>query len=189
MQIDGETMEMVTDFICLGFKISAVGDCSLEIIPSGCEGKLGVALEQGCRQPSSEASQEFCNAKGGTGSRQIPGLESWAKGVDLSSAQPRRPPSVSLMERGLARQVTNKRPCPRWDQGLGVPVPAAHGTRQTLTFCAHPAPSAWTGARNQAQLGLWAGARSSTEAGPSLQEAKWEPARRCCGPINTRVSA
>ena len=30
-QIDGETMEMVTDFIFLGFKISADGDCSHEI--------------------------------------------------------------------------------------------------------------------------------------------------------------
>ena len=30
-QIDGETMEMVTDFIFLGFKITANGDCSHEI--------------------------------------------------------------------------------------------------------------------------------------------------------------
>ena len=30
-QIDGETMETVTDFIFLGFKISADGDCSHEI--------------------------------------------------------------------------------------------------------------------------------------------------------------
>ena len=30
-QIDGETMETVTDFIFLGFKITAVGDCSHEI--------------------------------------------------------------------------------------------------------------------------------------------------------------
>ena len=30
-QIDGETMETVTDFIFLGFKITADGDCSLEI--------------------------------------------------------------------------------------------------------------------------------------------------------------
>ena len=30
-QIDGETMEIVTDFIFLGSKISADGDCSLEI--------------------------------------------------------------------------------------------------------------------------------------------------------------
>ena len=30
-QIDGETMETVTDFIFLGSKISADGDCSLEI--------------------------------------------------------------------------------------------------------------------------------------------------------------
>ena len=30
-QIDGETMEIVTDFIFLGFKITADGDCSHEI--------------------------------------------------------------------------------------------------------------------------------------------------------------
>ena len=30
-QIDGETMETVTDFIFLGFKITAYGDCSHEI--------------------------------------------------------------------------------------------------------------------------------------------------------------
>ena len=30
-QIDGETMEIVADFIFLGFKIIADGDCSLEI--------------------------------------------------------------------------------------------------------------------------------------------------------------
>ena len=30
-QIDGETMERVTDFIFLGSKITAVGDCSHEI--------------------------------------------------------------------------------------------------------------------------------------------------------------
>ena len=31
MQIDGEKMETVTDFIILGSKITADGDCSLEI--------------------------------------------------------------------------------------------------------------------------------------------------------------
>ena len=30
-QIDGETMETVTDFLFLGFKITADGDCSREI--------------------------------------------------------------------------------------------------------------------------------------------------------------
>ena len=30
-QIDGETMETVTDFLFLGFKITAEGDCSHEI--------------------------------------------------------------------------------------------------------------------------------------------------------------
>ena len=45
-QIDGETMETVTDFIFLGFKITADGDCSHEIRryllhykkASGCDG-------------------------------------------------------------------------------------------------------------------------------------------------------
>ena len=31
MEIDGETVETVSDFICLGSKISADGDCSYEI--------------------------------------------------------------------------------------------------------------------------------------------------------------
>ena len=31
MQIDGETMEIVTDFLFLGSKITADGDCSHEI--------------------------------------------------------------------------------------------------------------------------------------------------------------
>ena len=31
MQIDGETMETVTDFIFLGSKIAADGDCSHEV--------------------------------------------------------------------------------------------------------------------------------------------------------------
>ena len=30
-QVDGETMETLTDFICWGSKITAEGDCSLEI--------------------------------------------------------------------------------------------------------------------------------------------------------------
>ena len=40
-QIDGETMETVTDFTFLGFKITADGDCSHEIKTLGSlEGKL-----------------------------------------------------------------------------------------------------------------------------------------------------
>ena len=31
MALNGETMKTVTDFICLGFKISADGDCSHKI--------------------------------------------------------------------------------------------------------------------------------------------------------------
>ena len=39
-QIDGETMETVTDFIFLGFKITADGDCSHEIKRHSLEGRL-----------------------------------------------------------------------------------------------------------------------------------------------------
>ena len=40
-QIDGETMETVTDFIFLGSKITVDGDCSHEIKdPCSLEGKL-----------------------------------------------------------------------------------------------------------------------------------------------------
>ena len=35
-QIDGKTMETVTDFIFLGSKITVDGDCSLEIIKDTC---------------------------------------------------------------------------------------------------------------------------------------------------------
>ena len=39
-QIDGETVETVADFIFLGSKITAVGDCSHEIKRRSLEGKL-----------------------------------------------------------------------------------------------------------------------------------------------------
>ena len=39
-QIDGETMETVRDFIFLGSKITADGDCSHEIKRHSLEGKL-----------------------------------------------------------------------------------------------------------------------------------------------------
>ena len=39
-QIDGETMETVTDFIFWGSKITADGDCSHEIKRHSLEGKL-----------------------------------------------------------------------------------------------------------------------------------------------------
>ena len=39
-QIDGETMETVRDFIFLGFKITADGDCRHEIKRHSLEGKL-----------------------------------------------------------------------------------------------------------------------------------------------------
>ena len=40
-QIDGETVETVSDFIFLGSKITADGDCSHEIIPRNPRGRLG----------------------------------------------------------------------------------------------------------------------------------------------------
>ena len=39
-QIDGETMETVADFIFLGSRITADGDCSHEIKRQSLEGKL-----------------------------------------------------------------------------------------------------------------------------------------------------
>ena len=39
-QIDGETMETVSDFIFLGFKITTDGECSHEIKRHSLEGKL-----------------------------------------------------------------------------------------------------------------------------------------------------
>ena len=39
-EIDGETMETMTDFIFLGSKITADGDCSHEIKRRSLEGKL-----------------------------------------------------------------------------------------------------------------------------------------------------
>ena len=39
-QIDGETVETVTDFVFLGSKITADGDCSHEIKRHSLEGKL-----------------------------------------------------------------------------------------------------------------------------------------------------
>ena len=39
-EIDGETMEIVSDFIFLGSKITADGDCSHEIKRHSLEGKL-----------------------------------------------------------------------------------------------------------------------------------------------------
>ena len=42
-QIDGETMETVTDFIFLGSKITAVGDCSHEIKRCLLPGRKGMS--------------------------------------------------------------------------------------------------------------------------------------------------
>ena len=39
-QMDGETVEIVSDFIFLGSKITADGDCSHEIKRHSLEGKL-----------------------------------------------------------------------------------------------------------------------------------------------------
>ena len=39
-QIDGETMETVADFIFLGFRITADGDCSHDVKRHSLEGKL-----------------------------------------------------------------------------------------------------------------------------------------------------
>ena len=39
-QIDGETVETVADFIFLGFRITADGDCSHDVKRHSLEGKL-----------------------------------------------------------------------------------------------------------------------------------------------------
>ena len=39
-QVDGETLETVTDFILGGFEVTADGDCSREIKRHSLEGKL-----------------------------------------------------------------------------------------------------------------------------------------------------
>ena len=44
LQIDGETMETVTDFILLGFKITADGNCSHEI-------KTVASWKKSCEKP------------------------------------------------------------------------------------------------------------------------------------------
>ena len=39
-QIDGETVETMPDFVCLGSRLTADGDCSHEIKRHSLEGKL-----------------------------------------------------------------------------------------------------------------------------------------------------
>ena len=52
-QIDGETMETVTDFIFLGSKITVDGDCSHEIKRHILRGRKATAnLDSICRQRS-----------------------------------------------------------------------------------------------------------------------------------------
>ena len=52
-QIDGETMETVTDFIFLGSKITADGDCSHEI-----KRRLFTPWKESYDQPRSESESE-----------------------------------------------------------------------------------------------------------------------------------
>ena len=47
-QIDGETMETVRDFLSLGSKITADGDCSYEIIRCLLFGRKAMALAVCC---------------------------------------------------------------------------------------------------------------------------------------------
>ena len=50
-QIDGETMEIVTDFIFIGSKITADGDCSHEI-------KTIASWKKSCDQPRQQVKKQ-----------------------------------------------------------------------------------------------------------------------------------
>ena len=74
-QIDGETREIVTDFIFLGFKITADGDCSHEI-------KRCLLLGRKARQHVKKQRHHFAN-KGPSSQTMVflvvmYGCESWA---------------------------------------------------------------------------------------------------------------
>ena len=91
------------------------------------------------------------------------GLESWAEGVICPQHSPEGlrlfhswrgewPGKSPINDRALGRTRA-------WHSRCLPLMAPSHDILSILTFCAHPAPSACTGARSQAQLGLRAGAR------------------------------
>ena len=77
-QIDGETMEMVTDFIFLGSKITADGDCSHEI--KRClffERKIMANLDSILKSRDITLSTKVCLVKAMVFPVVMLGCESW----------------------------------------------------------------------------------------------------------------
>lgn len=80
------------------------------------------------------------------------------------------------MERTGPTSHTHLRGTRSWQSG------ACHSRHPAASNTVCPlAPSAWTGPGIKAQLRL----RAAQKQGPLRRRPKWEPAQRCCGPINT----
>ena len=77
-QIDGETMETVTDFIYLGSKITADGDCSLEIKRRLLLGRKAMTnLDSILKSRDITSSTKFCLVKALGFPVVMYGCESW----------------------------------------------------------------------------------------------------------------
>ena len=78
MALNGETMKTVTDFICLGFKISADGDCSHEIKRHLLLGrKVMTNLDSILKSRDITLSTKFCLVKAMVFPGVMYGCESW----------------------------------------------------------------------------------------------------------------
>ena len=77
-QIDGETMETVTDFIFLGSKVTADGDCSHEINRHFLLGKKAMTnLDSILKSRDITLLTKVCIVKAGVFPLVIYGCESW----------------------------------------------------------------------------------------------------------------
>ena len=77
-QIDGETMETVTDFIFLGFKITADGDCSHEIKRCLLLGRKAMTnLDSILKSRDTTLPTKFCLVKAMVFPVVMYGYESW----------------------------------------------------------------------------------------------------------------
>ena len=86
-EIDGETMEIVTDFICLGTKITADGDCSHEIKRLLLLGrKVMTNLDSILKSRDITLPTKFCLVKAVVFPVVMYGCESWT----IKKAEPRR---------------------------------------------------------------------------------------------------